>query len=183
FIDACEPDGDPPAGKITVAETGKTAEMVKKAESGKETEPGRSLLLTPLCKPYLFDQCRDEQESHEQGYHKVDHYHCREILQVEAYPFIQQEDHGKCADGGDRGGQDRHKSIPVPLVHDMVGHDDGIVDDQAQRDGDAGQGEQLYLQFEQVIEDGGDGQVNEKAGGDQEKVTPVACDQQYEKGK
>jgi len=62
----------------------------------------------------------------------------------------------------------------------MIGHDDGVIDNQAEWNGDAGKRIELDFQFEQIIENGGNGQINKKTGGNQEQIAQATCHKQHE---
>ncbi len=63
----------------------------------------------------------------------------------------------------------------------MVGHDDGIVDNQTERNGNARQRIKLDLQTEEVIKDDGNGKVNCQRNGNKKQVTRISGNKQDEK--
>ena len=58
-------------------------------------------------------------------------------------------------------------------MHDVVGHHNGIVDNQVQRNGNACQRLELHFKPEGDKEDGRYRQVNRKTGNDEEQVTQI----------
>ena len=107
-----------------------------------------------------FHQGRHEEQGDEQGHGKVDDHHRGKVLQVEPDVVIEEEDDHQGSHGGERGSQYRHERLKVMTVHDMVCHDDGAVDHQIERDGDASQGIQLHFQAEEIIEDERHGDIH-----------------------
>ena len=64
-------------------------------------------------------------------------------------------------------------------IADVVGHHNGIVDDQIQRNGNPCQGIELHFQPKGIIENESDGNVYRQAGYNQKEITQVPSDQRH----
>ncbi len=63
----------------------------------------------------------------------------------------------------------------------MVGHNNGIVDDQSERYGYTGQGVKMYFEFKKIIKDKGNKDIGNEADCNNEQVFELAAYQQNKK--
>ena len=133
----------------------------------------------PPHQSYLLNHRRNKEQRHHQGNSQIDdHYRCK-VLQVEPYPLVKEENDNKRTHRSEGCRQHRQEGLEITPMQNVVGHDNGAVYHQIQRDSDTRQRIKLHLKSEEVVEDKCHRYIYSQAGNYQKKIFQLTSNEPY----
>src|SRR5690606_16699506 len=133
--------------------------------------------LFPIHQPV---HARGEKQRHQQRYPQHYRYNGGKFREVFFVLFGKKENHQKGAYGGQGGRQQGQEHLPVPVLVDMVHHDDGVVHHQAERDCQPRKRIEMQVDFEEIKQDGRDAHSDDDAEKEGGEVLDIPVDQEDE---
>ena len=130
----------------------------------------------PFIRPYkpdLINHCRNKEERDKERDCQINNHHSSEILQVQPYLLIQEEDDDQCAHCRQSSRQHGHECFQITPVQDMVGHHNSAVYHKIQGHCYPRQRIQLHFQPEKIVENNCHSNVNSQTGDYQQQIFQV----------
>ena len=120
----------------------------------------------------IIQQRRHEEARHGKGNGQIDDNHEGKIRQIRPFGIREKQDHEQGRYSRRDGTEQLREHSPVPPARIVVNHQDAVVDDDSERDRDAGKSVDMYVKPQEEIQGHRNQQIDRHGDGDDHHIAP-----------